>query len=154
MCYLTLKLSLFILFLSCFVLQAYAQGIIGVPPNLNLGNENQGTPSLIIKPEILVQIKPEIQVVKEKRERNFLAYSNRKIVTFRNTTDEQQIKNEKEFLRQEWEKFLGIDVFMPYFKVKEIEDWVSEKAAVHIYKIKGKPKFEDNQIKYTFKVRF
>ena len=34
------------------------------------------------------------------------------------------------------------------------EEWVSEKASVHVYKIKGKPKFDDNKINYIFKTAF
>ncbi len=63
-------------------------------------------------------------------------------------------KEEKKILREEWKKLLGVDIFYPYFKAKEVEDWVSDKASVEIFDIKGRPKFENNQIKYIFKVKF
>jgi hypothetical protein len=67
------------------------------------------------------------------------------------TVDE---KEEKKILREEWKKLLGVDIFYPYFKAKEVEGWVSDKASLEFFKIRGRPKFENNQIKYIFKVRF
>ncbi|MFH1339401.1 MAG: hypothetical protein ABIH40_06135 [Candidatus Omnitrophota bacterium] len=63
-------------------------------------------------------------------------------------------KEEKEILREEWRKLLGVDIFYPYFKEQEIEDWVSQKASVEVFKIKGRPTIEYNQFKYTFKIEF
>ena len=63
-------------------------------------------------------------------------------------------KEEKKILRESWKKLLGIDIFYPYFKAKEVEDWVSDKASVEIFKLRGRPKFENNQIIYTLKVKF
>lgn len=63
-------------------------------------------------------------------------------------------KEEKEMLREEWKKLLGIDIFYPYFKAKEVQDLVSEKASVEFLKIKGRPKFENNRVQYIFKIKF
>lgn len=63
-------------------------------------------------------------------------------------------KEERRILRRRWEELIGVDIFYPYFKAKEVEDWASEKASVEILKIKGRPKFEDDQIKYTFQIKF
>jgi len=30
---------------------------------------------------------------------------------------------DKKELRQQWEELMGVDVFMPYFKMKEVEDY-------------------------------
>lgn len=63
-------------------------------------------------------------------------------------------KAERESLREDWRKALGLDIFYPYFKAKEIEEWVKEKASITLLDIKGRPQFSDDQIKYTFKVKF
>jgi hypothetical protein len=63
-------------------------------------------------------------------------------------------EGERKILREKWERLLGIDIFYPYFKAKELEDWVSEKATVKFFNLKGRPAFKDNEIKYIFKVKF
>ena len=63
-------------------------------------------------------------------------------------------KEEKKILREKWEELLRVDIFYPYFKAKEVEKWAREKASLKIFNIKGRPKFENNQIKYTFKIKF
>ncbi|MCD6228183.1 MAG: hypothetical protein J7K17_01715 [Candidatus Omnitrophica bacterium] len=61
---------------------------------------------------------------------------------------------EKKRLRKVWEKMLGVDIFYPYFKAKEVEDWVKEKAKVQFFKIKGKPEFNNDKVQYIFKIKF
>ncbi len=63
-------------------------------------------------------------------------------------------KTEKKILRRKWKKILGIDVFYPYFKAKEIEKWVKDKASIKVFKIKGRPEFKEDHIKYIFKIKF
>lgn len=61
---------------------------------------------------------------------------------------------EKILLREQWERNIGIDVFYPYFKAKELESKVRQKTSVRIFKIKGKPEFKSNEAKYTFSIKF
>ena len=61
---------------------------------------------------------------------------------------------EKLILREQWERQLGIDIFYPYFKAKELETKVREKTSVRIFKIKGKTEFKTNEAKYTFTIKF
>lgn len=61
---------------------------------------------------------------------------------------------EKIILREQWERQLGIDIFYPYFKAKELETKVREKTSVRIFKIKGKSEFKNNEAKYTFTIKF
>ena len=68
-----------------------------------------------------------------------------------NTNDET---GEKLILREQWENQLGIDVFYPYFKAKELETKVREKTSVRVFKIKGKPEFKSDEAKYTFTIKF
>lgn len=60
----------------------------------------------------------------------------------------------KEELRDKWEKIIGLDVFFPYFKTKQVEKWAENKASVKVMKVKGKPKFSRNGITYKFKIEF
>ena len=61
---------------------------------------------------------------------------------------------EKILLREQWERNIGIDLFYPYFKAKELESKVREKTSVRILKLKGKPEFKNNEAKYTFSIKF
>ena len=64
---------------------------------------------------------------------------------------------EKEQLREEWKEFLGIDVFYPYYKVKEVQKAVANKTTVKFFDFKGKAEFWDEDtksLKYIFKKKF
>lgn len=61
---------------------------------------------------------------------------------------------EKIILRDQWERALGIDIFYPYFKAKELESKVREKTSVRIFKVRGKSEFKSNEAKYTFTIKF
>lgn len=63
-------------------------------------------------------------------------------------------KEEKRVIREQWKQFFGLDIWYPYFKAKEIEDWISVSTKVEMFNFKGRIKFEHNQIKYTFKTQF
>lgn len=62
--------------------------------------------------------------------------------------------SEEKLIRQEWEKVLGMDVWYPYYKAKEVEAWVKEKFSVRVFKFKGRPEFSKRGFIYTFKARF
>jgi hypothetical protein len=62
--------------------------------------------------------------------------------------------DEREEIRAQWEETLGIDVWFPYYKAKEIENTICEKASIKIHRLKGKPKWEGNRILYIFKLSF
>ena len=85
----------------------------------------------------------------EKTNKVFLDFIDKKVYT-----DTLENKDEKRFLREQWQKFLGVDIWYPYFKAKEVEDWIGEKTKVELFHFKGRMRFENNQIKYTFKAQF
>jgi len=86
---------------------------------------------------------------KEKARSPFLDFINTKAYAAK--IDEEE---EKKILREKWKELLGIDIFYPYFKAKEVEHWIRNKASIKIFGMKGRPKFDRNQIIYTFKVTF
>ncbi|MBN2483340.1 MAG: hypothetical protein JXD21_03980 [Candidatus Omnitrophica bacterium] len=57
-------------------------------------------------------------------------------------------------LREEWDYFLGFDIFYSYFKMKEIEDWVKDTGKVKIFNIQGKPEFGKDSLQYIFNKNF
>lgn len=63
-------------------------------------------------------------------------------------------RDDKKAIRQRWQELLGTDIFYAYFKAKEAEDWVKEKASIQIFNVKGKPEFRKDEVKYIFKVKF
>lgn len=64
-------------------------------------------------------------------------------------------KNEEQrIIREAWEEWLGIDIWYPYFKAKEIEDWICDRFKVEIFHFKGRLKIQKNQVTYAFKMRF
>lgn len=62
--------------------------------------------------------------------------------------------NEKEQIRAAWKRAFGCDVWLPYYVAKDIEDKVSEKMSVRVFKMKGKPKLEKDGFVYVFKRTF
>jgi len=62
--------------------------------------------------------------------------------------------DEKKRLRESWKRAFGFDVWYPYYKTKAVEDWVKEKLSVKVFRIKGKPRFENKQILYVFNLGF
>lgn len=62
--------------------------------------------------------------------------------------------DKKKQIRRAWKRVFGVDVWYPYYKVKEIEDWVKERVSVRVFSFKGKPRFENDQILYVFKAKF
>jgi hypothetical protein len=62
--------------------------------------------------------------------------------------------DDRDQLREEWKQLLGLDVFQPYYQAKEVEEWVGEKTSVKVFHMKGRAKFNSNQIQYTFNVKF
>ena len=64
--------------------------------------------------------------------------------------------NEKAMLRRQWQELLGVDIFMPYFKVKEAEEIVSNKTKVTLFSMRGKAHFDESKkrVEYIFKKKF
>ena len=63
---------------------------------------------------------------------------------------------EKKQLRQQWQDLLGVDIFMPYFKVKEAQGYIENKTKVSLFNFKGKAYFNEStkQVEYIFKRKF
>jgi hypothetical protein len=61
---------------------------------------------------------------------------------------------EKIIIREQWERNIGIDIFYPYFKARELESKVRENTSVRILKLKGRSEFKSNEAKYTFSIKF
>ena len=110
-------------------------------------------PSAPLKPPSVVEVQKEEVTVLTSEEAtstsSFLNWINTK--AYAASTNQE---DEKTILRKGWEQMLGVDIFYPYFKGKEVEAWLKEKASIKLFDIKGKPEFDDDQIKYIFKVKF
>lgn len=63
-------------------------------------------------------------------------------------------EEEKIVLREQWERRLGVDIFYPYFKAREIESKVSKKGSIKVLNISGKPEIKSNEAKYIFRIKF
>lgn len=57
-------------------------------------------------------------------------------------------------VREEWREALGIDIWYPYYKAKDVEDWVKKRLRVKIFKLKGEPLVDKGRFFYTFKTTF
>ncbi len=90
----------------------------------------------------------DLQASNEQKESLLDLFNNK---AYAATINEEQ---ERQELRTKWKNVLKIDIFYPYFKAKEVEDWVSDKASVDFLKLKGRPQLENNQIQYIFKTKF
>lgn len=71
-----------------------------------------------------------------------------------NSLYNKPVVDEKKVIRTSWKEAFGVDVWLPYYKVKEVEDWVSSRMSVKVFGFKGKPKFENDQFVYVFKKTF
>jgi hypothetical protein len=87
--------------------------------------------------------------IKVKKYRSFLDHIDKKVYE-----DAIKIKDEKRIAREQWQEFLGVDVFSPYFKAQEIENKICDKTKIEIFHMKGRLKIEDKKVRYTFKIRF
>jgi hypothetical protein len=63
-------------------------------------------------------------------------------------------KDDGEEIRKEWREYFGADLWYPYFKAKEVEEWAADKTEIRILKLRGRLKLEGNQIKQVFRVKF
>jgi len=148
--------TLFYLFLLPAL--ALAQTVVN-PVDIGFNLNRQKIPTQVTQTEV-IRAEPPVFIPKEKTTTAFLAFLNCKPLIRSVSADasvpvgKKQGKSEKEILREKWSDLLGIDIFLPYFKIKEIEEKISEKASIKIYKMKGKPVFENDQLKYVFKTRF
>jgi len=147
-----------LLYLSLLPALAFAQTVVN-PTDVGFNLNQQKIPAQVTQMQV-IQAEPAVFIPKEKTTTVFLAFLNCKTI-IRSVSDdasfsddEKQGKSEQEILREKWKEFLGIDIFMPYFKAKEIEKKISEKASIKIYKMKGKPEFEKTGAKYVFKAKF
>lgn len=97
--------------------------------------------------------KPEsespVTVPAKKEKTNFLDFINKTAYAAKIDKGE-----ERKMLRQEWKKLLNIDIFSPYFKAKEIEKKIKQKGSIKIFKLRGRPQFNEDSFKYTFEVKF
>jgi len=86
----------------------------------------------------------------EKKKSFFSFFKSKAFAAAKDKTDDRKQ------IREEWNKLLGIDIFYPYFKAKEIEHVVQEKAGFKVFDMKGRPEFNDdyNEVDYIFKKRF
>ncbi|MFH1655032.1 MAG: hypothetical protein ABH954_00265 [Candidatus Omnitrophota bacterium] len=68
----------------------------------------------------------------------------------------QNIDADRKRIREEWKEFLGLDVFYPYFKAKEVEDYVQKKSSVKLFNMRGKAELNNDtkEVKYIFKKKF
>lgn len=98
---------------------------------------------------IIAKPAPSPAPPKEKRDRVFWNFVNQRVYE-----DTVKIKEEKRILREKWEEWLGIDIFLPYYKAKEVEKWVTDKTKVKIFNLRGRLKFENKQLRYTFNMKF
>lgn len=74
------------------------------------------------KEEVIPIFKTESPLSEEKITKNFLDFINKEAYAAEISREE-----ERKILREKWKQFLGVDIFYPYFKKKEIEEKIEEK---------------------------
>ena len=143
------KLILTLIICGGLIIPLYAQ------PSKELCKENISNSTLIQQSvtnylkneryEPVVPQKNKFSIIRLFKSKAFAAEKNTR------TTDYDRNK-----IREEWSEFLGLDVFYPYFKAKEIEDYVQQKSAVKLFNLKGKAEFSKDYhgVKYIFKRKF
>jgi hypothetical protein len=119
-----------------------------LPPEQLIQREVPLPPGQLIK---IVVSKPAPSPVprQEKRDKPFWNYINKLVYE-----DTVKIKEEKRILREKWAAWLGIDIFYPYYKAKEVQEWVYDRTRVKIFNLRGRFKFENKMARYTFSMKF
>jgi len=111
------------------------------------------TTPLNLSPQDNIQPKEQLQTEKTNPSEPIELQKKQMRATFKIFYNKPYV-NEKKTIRAQWEQTFGIDVWVPYYKAKEIEDRISDKFKVKIFKLSGKPKCDDNECKYTFSGKF
>jgi len=64
--------------------------------------------------------------------------------------------DEKNMAKEAWYELLGFDPFVPYYTAQKIEDAVTDKTKVTVWKFHGKAKFNtsDGKADYVFRHQF
>ncbi len=139
---LAIKLIIFIFIATPFLYAQNAQNeTISQEPNAAVFNKED----LYVKKGPLF-----VEYIKEEKEnKTFFDVINQKVYA---ATVEK--KEEKKILRAKWKTVFGVDLFYPYYKAKEIEDWITDRFKIKFFKMSGKPKLADDQFKYTFTSKF
>ena len=61
---------------------------------------------------------------------------------------------ERKKIRKKWAQTFGIDIWYPYFKVKEVERWVKKRFSFRIRKLKCKPRIKRGLANYICEKKF
>jgi len=61
---------------------------------------------------------------------------------------------ERRKIRKKWTETFGVDIWYPYFKVKEVERWVKKRFTFRIRKLKCKPRVKRGLANYICEKRF
>lgn len=64
------------------------------------------------------------------------------------------VKSQEEELREEWEYFLRLDIFGPYYKARQIKTWFQGKTNVTFLDFHGRAELELDKAQYVFKLKF
>ena len=144
---LIIKLLIFVWFLNTGWMFVYAQEFLKPAPKVNAPFE--------VKP-LYASFYTEYEAEAHKYSQTKSSHSFFDFIEKMAYASAVEKNKEKRKLREAWEEVFGVDIFYPYFKAKEVEDWVSEKLKVQVFNVKGKPKFDENsnQVKYIFNIKF
>ena len=63
-------------------------------------------------------------------------------------------QKEKDVLRKKWEDLIGVDIFYPYFKAKEVEKVVGDATKIQVFDMTGKTEIKKGRVQYIFKRKF
>jgi|GEM_PF-2813962 len=109
------------------------------------------SPPVEITPVELLFVQPVSRDYSVKKERVSGNWFDSLVIVVR--ADDNDDRNK---IRNDWKEFFGVDVFMPYYKAKDVEEFVQEKVSVKFFNIKGRPEYdrETHQVKYIFKSKF
>lgn len=61
---------------------------------------------------------------------------------------------ERQTIREQWQQATGVDLFYPYFKIRELKIRTENKTKVKFFRLRGKARLEEDQAKYIFSVKF
>ena len=113
---------------------------------------NTAVPSLEIKSlpdNTMPQNAPSLYFKKDEICTTFSDWLNQRKYIFHVDKDQ-----EKKQLREEWKQMMGLDIFYPYFKAKELTKKAEQKTSIKVMKLKGEMEINEDEVKYIFSIKF
>lgn len=75
-------------------------------------------------------------------------------INSKNFTGRIDRSEEKDKARVIWKQSIGVDIFYPYFQIKKTQKAIEDKTEIRLFRMKGRARFHEDEVKYIFRRDF